>query len=834
MTPMIKQYLEIKREYQDILVFYRMGDFYELFFDDAKKASKLLDITLTYRNKKHSDEVPMAGVPYHSVEGYLSKLIKMGESIAICEQIGEVTNKGPMERKVTRVITPGTITQENYLTDNKEPKILSLYTSEKLNIKTFGLAVFNISNGSFSLLEVKKEEDLIDEIERIDPAEILVSDKFENKNCLGKRRFKEKLNWDFDYDLSYKSLCDLFKVANLDSFECENLTSSISAAGALYRYLLETQKQEIKHIQKLLVEKNENNLKIDASTRKNLELVKNIKNESENTLFSVLNHTKTAMGGRKLSNWISNPTRNKEKINNRLDAIENLHLNGYEEIQNKLSEIQDVERVLGRIAVGTAKPRDLVRLKNMLIMIPSLKLEMEKYNSALLEYIEINLRPMEKISELLSNSIMEMPPSIFKEGEVIKSGFNSDLDDYRFYKNNTDNNIIEFEEREKINTGIKNLKVGYNKVQGFYIEITKSNLKQVPISYVRRQTLKGCERYITPELKVFEEKLLSATFKATEKEKSLYDEILKKITLKVNDLYGIVKMISLLDVIVSLSYIAEKNSYSKPTINNDEILLIKNGRHPVVESNNNLIFESNDLNINKSKKAYLITGPNMGGKSTYMRQNALIIIMAHIGSYVPAKEASIPDIDRIFTRIGASDDISKGQSTFMMEMMESAKILNNATEKSFVVMDEIGRGTSTFDGLSLAWGILKDIINSNKSLTLFSTHYHELTEISRDIKKIENMHFDACTDGDDDIIFNHKIKKGIMNQSYGLNVAKLAGINSRVIKDAKDKIKILKINDLKKTNPLNSNIDSEFIKNINLEKLSPIDLYNLVLKHKKL
>jgi DNA mismatch repair protein MutS len=828
MTPMINQYLEIKKEYQDILVFYRMGDFYELFFDDAIKASKLLDITLTYRNKKSSNEVPMAGVPYHSVENYLSKLIKMGESIAICEQIGEVSNKGPMERKVTRVITPGTITQEDYLQGNKENKILVLYSNNNL----FGLASFNISNGDFNLMEVSSKEELYDEIERIDPAEILINANFDCLEVLENRKYKEKLEWDFDYNLSYKSLCEMFKVNNLESFECEGLTVSISAAGALYRYLLETQKQDIKHIQKLSRENKEDNLKIDASTRKNLELTKNIQGETENTLFSVLNKTQTPMGGRKLYNWISSPVRNFEQIENRLNAIEDLHKNSYINIINILSNIQDVERVLGRISVGTARPRDLVRLKTMLSLIPDLKLELENYNSPLLSWIQMNLKPMEKIHELLGDGINEMPPSIFKEGEIIKTGFNKSLDEYRFYKSNSDNELLELEEREKINTGIKKLKVGYNKVQGYYIEVTKSYIDQVPNTYIRRQTLKGCERYITPELKVFEEKALSSNVKAAEKEKELYDDILKKVTLKIKELYQIVDTISLLDVLLSLAYVAEKNGYIKPSINNTGELEITNGRHPVVEYNTADNFESNDLMLDGSDKANLITGPNMGGKSTYMRQNALIIIMSYIGSFVPADTARIPDIDRIFTRIGASDDISRGQSTFMVEMIESAKILNNATEKSFVIMDEVGRGTSTFDGLSLAWGILEEMLIKNKSLILFATHYHELTEISNIYSQVKNKHFDANINKNDEISFNHKIKNGIMNKSYGINVAKLAGINSRVLNSAKQKIVELESGSISKKSNEQKNQSEDLINSINLEHLSPMDVYNIIYNYK--
>lgn len=826
MTPMIKQYLEIKKDYKDILVFYRMGDFYELFFDDAIKASRLLDITLTYRDKKKSQDIPMAGVPYHSVESYLSKLIKMGESIAICEQIGEVSNKGPMERKVTRVITPGTITEESFLEDNKEISILSLFSSGK----GYGLATFNISNGYFSLMDVQTKEELYDEIERIDPSEILLNESFNAKEILSKRRYKKKLDWDFDYDVSYKSLCNLFGIKTLDSFDCDKVKESISSAGALYRYLLETQKQDIKHIRKLIVENKTDTLRIDASTRKHLELIKNVNGEAENTLFSVLNKTQTAMGSRKLSHWISNPVINHDKINNRLDAVERLQSIGYDKLQSILGNIQDVERVLGRIAVGTARPRDLVRLKKMLSLIPDLKIELGKYNTSLLSWSNMNLKPMYKIHDLIERGISEMPPSIFKEGEVIKSGFDKELDEFRFYKENSDGKLLELEEREKLETGIKNLKVGYNKVQGYYIEVTNSNKNEVPKSYIRKQTLKGCERFITPELKVFEEKVLSSKLKASEKEKSLYENILKKVTLKVKELYELVDIVSLIDVLVSFAHVANKNNYIKPNLGADSKLEIINGRHPVVEINQEINFESNNLSLNKNTKSYLITGPNMGGKSTYMRQNALIIVMSYIGSYVPATEAKIPVIDKIFTRIGASDDISRGQSTFMVEMAESAKILNNATKNSFVIMDEIGRGTSTFDGLSLAWGILKDIMEKNNSYTLFATHYHELTEISDNISYISNKHFDAKITGNDEIIFNHKIKDGIMNKSYGINVAKLAGINSSVIQTARAKISELESNNVINCNK-NSDIEN-LINGLNLEDLSPRELYNIIANYK--
>jgi DNA mismatch repair protein MutS len=827
MTPMIKQYKDIKKDYPDTLLFYRMGDFYELFFEDAHKASNLLDITLTYRDKKNGKHTPMAGIPYHSVETYLSKLIKMGESIAICEQIGEVTNKGPMERKVTRVITPGTISQEGFLQDKKENYIVSVCKS----LNSYGLAIFSINSGYFGLMELSGADELLDEIERVDPSEILISQSFDKKEIFKNRVFKEKLDMDFDYDLSYKSLCNLFKVKSLESFECETQKSAISSAGALYRYILETQKQDITHIRKLTVEKPNENLKIDANTRRHLELIKNNKNEKEFTLFEVMDKTKTAMGSRKLADLISNPLRDHDLINSRLDAVTDLIENRFENLQNVLDGIHDVERVVARISLNTARPRDLIKLKVLLSKTPLIKAELEKYNSPLLTWLNANIETMSDLFKVIEDSIEELPPTIFKEGAVIKDGFNKELDEFRSYQSNSNNQLLELEERGKIETGIKNLKVGYNKVQGYYIEVTNSKIDQVPAQYIRKQTLKGAERYITAELKVFEEKVLTATAKASAKEKELYQNVLNKINVKTHKIQDIVDHISLIDVLVNFAFIAEEYNYTRPSFNGNSNLVVQGGRHPVVEHYQDDCFEKNTLDLNDTNKGYIITGPNMGGKSTYMRQNALILIMSSIGSFVPADWADIPDIDRVFTRIGASDDISRGQSTFMVEMIESAKILNNATEKSFVIFDEVGRGTSTFDGLSLAWGILDDLLKNIKSYVLFSTHYFELTDMAKLNSSVQNKHFDATATIDDDIVFNHKLNSGIMNKSYGIQVAKLAGINSNALSSARLKVKELENKNRTQITTTN-NPEKDLIDSLDLNNMSPMELYNNINKFK--
>lgn len=824
LTPMMEQYLNIKKEYKDILLFYRMGDFYELFFEDAEKASHLLDITLTYKDKKNGKKIPMAGIPYHSVENYLSKLIKEGESIAICEQIGEITNNGPMERKVTRVITPGTIIEDSLLSEKKDNFIVSIF-QQKNNC---GLAIFSINSGYFSIMEIDNIEEINDQLERIDPAEILINDNFNKEILKIKRKYKEKLSWDFDFNISYNLICELLNVKTLDVFNYKNEKNGIRAAGALYRYILETQKQKITHVKKLIIEKKEDFIYFDLNTRKNLELNKSISGDSKYSLFDVLNNTETAMGSRKLLYFINNPVLDHDIINERLNSVEEFIKKRYESIKKDLSYIPDVERVVSRISLNNSKPKDLLKIKKFLEIIPSIKEKLNKYNSNLTIWINYNIQDLKSIYNLLENSINEISASVFKEGDIIKDGYDKELDNLRSFKNNNNLNLLELEEREKITTGIKNLKIGYNKIQGYYIEITNSNLKQVPNYYIRKQTLKTAERFSLPELNVYEEKMLSSTSKALEREKFLYESILNKVKDKLDVIQNNIENIGLLDVLLSNAFNAEKFKYVKPKLNKNKKLIIIDGRHPVVEFYKNEKFQENSLIINNDIKNILITGPNMGGKSTYMRQNALIIIMTYIGSFVPAKEANIPVIDKIFTRIGSSDDISNGYSTFMMEMIDASKIINNATNDSFVLLDEIGRGTSTFDGLSLAWSILDYIARKINAYTLFSTHYFEITEIEKEISVIKNMHFDASYKNNL-LIFNHKIKDGIMNKSYGIDVAKMAGINCDIINNAKRKILELENNDI-----INSvNKEKDFLSRLDIENMSPIDVYKKIIEYKQ-
>ena len=819
LTPMIKQYLNIKKEYKDIILFYRMGDFYELFFEDAKKVSKLLDITLTYKDKKKDKKIPMAGIPYHSVENYLSKLIKNGESIAICEQIGEAIKGSPMERKVTRVITPGTITEDNLLSKNFDNYILSIYK----NKDNFGFSVFSLNSGFFSIKETKSENILIDEIERINPSEILVNEDFFKTTKIKNRRFKKRLDWDFDFNISYKEICKLLKVKDLSVFDYTNEKDGVSAAGALYRYILDTQKQEINYIKKVEFEKENKIVRIDASSRKNLELTKSINGNDKNTLFDAINNTQTAMGGRLLSYMINNPIRDKELLEIEFDGIDELIKRGYEKIKDTLSNIQDVERVMARIGLNNSKPRDLIKLLTLIENLPIIKNELEKFESTIFIFIKSKITTMDKIKYIIKNSINEYSPSVFKEGEIIKSGFDKELDELRSFKDNINERIIELEEREKIDSNIKNLKISYNKVQGYYFEIKKSNKEKIPDHFIRKQTLKSSERYTTAELKAIEEKLNSSQNKASEKEKEIYEKILNKVKSKTAEIKDNIENIAKIDYIVNNANNAEKFNYVRPELIDYDYLFIEDGRHPIVERKKESKFQSNSLLL-KDKKSKIITGPNMGGKSTYMRQNALILIMAKIGSFVPAKKAVIPDIDQILTRIGASDDISNGYSTFMVEMIEASKILNNATDKSFIILDEIGRGTSTFDGLSIAWSILEKISSEIKSYTLFSTHYFELNEmIKEDV--VESNFFDGKKGPNNEIFFDHKIKEGKINKSYGIEVAKMAGMPEDVIKMASRKILEL---ENKKEIEIPINEEKNFLNNLDLENITPIELYKKI------
>lgn len=819
LTPMIKQYLNIKKEYKDIILFYRMGDFYELFFEDAKKVSKLLDITLTYKDKKKDKKIPMAGIPYHSVENYLSKLIKNGESIAICEQIGEAIKGSPMERKVTRVITPGTITEDNLLSKNFDNYILSIYK----NKDNFGFSVFSLNSGFFSIKETKSENILIDEIERINPSEILVNEDFFKTTKIKNRRFKKRLDWDFDFNISYKEICKLLKVKDLSVFDYTNEKDGVSAAGALYRYILDTQKQEINYIKKVEFEKENKIVRIDASSRKNLELTKSINGNDKNTLFDAINNTQTAMGGRLLSYMINNPIRDKELLEIEFDGIDELIKRGYEKIKDTLSNIQDVERVMARIGLNNSKPRDLIKLLTLIENLPIIKNELEKFESTIFIFIKSKITTMDKIKYIIKNSINEYSPSVFKEGEIIKSGFDKELDELRSFKDNINERIIELEEREKIDSNIKNLKISYNKVQGYYFEIKKSNKEKIPDHFIRKQTLKSSERYTTAELKAIEEKLNSSQNKASEKEKEIYEKILNKVKSKTAEIKDNIENIAKIDYIVNNANNAEKFNYVRPELIDYDYLFIEEGRHPIVERKKENEFQSNSLLL-KDKKSKIITGPNMGGKSTYMRQNALILIMAKIGSFVPAKKAVIPDIDQILTRIGASDDISNGYSTFMVEMIEASKILNNATDKSFIILDEIGRGTSTFDGLSIAWSILEKISSEIKSYTLFSTHYFELNEmIKEDV--VESNFFDGKKGPNNEIFFDHKIKEGKINKSYGIEVAKMAGMPEDVIKMASRKILEL---ENKKEIEIPINEEKNFLNNLDLENITPIELYKKI------
>lgn len=787
-TPMMQQYLKIKSEYPKELLLYRMGDFYELFFEDAKKAANLLDITLTARGKTGGVEIPMAGVPFHAVESYIAKLIKSGETVAICEQVGDPkTSKGPVERKVARILTPGTVTDEALLEAKQDNFLLSIY-----NLKNkIGLASLELSTGSFNILEIERIDKLSDELERISPKEILISSDVnpDIENIIPRNISVKKLSpWDYDFDSCYKALTHHFKVKDLNCFNCQKLSVGISAAGSLINYAKDMQKSSLFHIKSINLDYIEDYIHIDSQSRKNLEISKSINGKSTNTLFAIIDKTATAMGSRALNRWLNNPITDIKIIKKRQNTISTIiESKSQEKLFNTLQKVGDIERIISRIAILTARPRDLTRLNSALCAIPEIKkmlkeLSSDKYLSELLS----NIKNFPKLNKLLSTALVDNPPQVVRDGGIIKSGFDKELDELRDISTNANNYLIKLETEEKKKTGLSSLKVGYNRVHGFFIEISKAQGEKAPNHYIRRQTLKNAERFITPELKEFEDKVLSAKEKALAKEKQIYETILVTLQNDVESLQTTATNISILDILNCLAERASSLSWNKPTLTNKQGHKIIEGRHPVIESVQDNAFIPNNLGLNSKTNMLIITGPNMGGKSTYMRQNALILLLAHIGSFVPAKSAEIGKLDKIFTRIGASDDLASGHSTFMVEMTETANILNNATKNSFVLMDEIGRGTSTFDGLSLAWAVA-ETLSERGSYCLFATHYFEMSNLPSLYPNIKNVHMDAV-EHNDKLTFLYKVQEGSANKSFGLQVARLAGVSDTVIKKARKKL----------------------------------------------
>jgi DNA mismatch repair protein MutS len=788
-TPMMRQYLALKAQHPDMLLFYRMGDFYELFFDDAEKASRMLGITLTRRGSSNGEPIKMAGVPYHAAEQYLAKLAKLGEAVAICEQIGDpATSKGPVERAVARILTPGTLTDAALLDESRDNNLLSICFGEDLNKdyrNIVGLARLNLASGDFVLSEIAIGQ-LNQEIERINPAEIVCADNRNYPAIINHKAPKKRLSaWQFDLSSAIDALTKQFNTRDLSGFGCADLDTAIAAAGALLEYVKHTQRTALPHIVELKVENISQYIQMDAATRRNLEIDTTLRGETSPTIYSLLNTTKTPMGARLLRHWLHHPLCDQNLVKNRHLAVAELII--FEATQSQpLRLIADIERITARIALKTARPRDLSALRESLQQLPILQQWLGSCASDLLGMIKIQLQSPTHVVQLLARAIKPEPSSLLREGGVIADGFDAELDELRGLQTNHGDFLLQYEAAEKARTGLQNLKVEFNSVHGFYIEISHAQAENAPADYRRRQTLKNAERFITPELKAFEDKVLSANERALAREKMLYEQVLEELAQDIPNLQINSSAVASLDVLCCFAERAESLNYVQPQFVHENGLDIVGGRHPVVESITQP-FVSNDLSLNPYRQLLLITGPNMGGKSTYMRQIALIVLLAYCGCYVPSTSAKIGEIDRIFTRIGASDDLAGGRSTFMVEMTETANILHNATERSLVLLDEIGRGTSTFDGLSLAWAVAKQLVDKNKSLTLFATHYFELTRIVDDYKQVANVHMDAVEHGNG-IVFLHKVEPGAANQSYGIQVAQLAGIPKSVVATAKRKL----------------------------------------------
>jgi DNA mismatch repair protein MutS len=779
-TPVMQQYLRLKAQYPDVLLFYRMGDFYELFYDDAKRAARLLDITLTARGQSAGQPIPMAGVPFHSVESYLAKLVRRGESVAICEQIGDpAKSKGPVERQVVRVVTPGTVTDEAFLEERRDQLLAALFRDGE----RFGLAWLELSSGRFSVLEAQGSEALASEIERLRPAELLVP---EHSQPAGVMTFmRERPPWHFDLQTATRSLCEQFQTRDLAGFGCADRALAISAAGCLLQYVRDTQKASLPHLRGLRTEERGEAVLLDAATRRNLELSTSLADRPDCTLAAVLDRTATAMGGRELRRWLHRPLRDRQPVELRLHAIGALIDKGlHGDLHDVLAHVGDVERGLARVALKTARPRDLAQLREALSKLPELQRLLAGIDSPALVDLATRAATYPDLHALLVRAIVEQPPPILREGGVIAIGYDAALDELKRISEHSDQYLLELEARERQRSGIANLRLGYNRVQGYYIEINRSLADRVPPDYHRRQTVKNSERYITPELKEFEDKVLSARDRALAREKQLYDALLDQLIGRLAELQATAAALAALDVLANLAERAVTLRYTAPELTDEPVVEISEGRHPVVEQFIDQPFVPNDLALHEGRRMLVITGPNMGGKSTYMRQTALIAILARMGSYVPARAARIGPIDRVFTRIGASDDLAGGRSTFMLEMTEAANILNNATALSLVLMDEIGRGTSTYDGLSLAWACAQHLARSTRAFTLFATHYFELTALAAELDGCANVHLDA-TEHSDKLIFLHTVKEGPANQSYGLQVAALAGVPQKVITAAR-------------------------------------------------
>ncbi len=781
-TPMMQQYLRIKAQYPDVLLFYRMGDFYELFYEDARRAARLLDITLTARGQSAGEPIPMAGVPVQTLDNYLARAVRKGESVAICEQIGDPAKaKGPVERKVVRIVTPGTVTEDALLEERRDTLLASLATADD----RFGLAWLELSSGRFHALEAAGQEALAAELERLRPAELLLAEDAQAPTSVAIAAVRPRPHWHFDSASSTERLCEQFGTRDLSGFGLAGRPLAVGAAGCLLQYVRDTQKSALPHLRGIRCEERDEALLLDAATRRNLELDTSLAGRSESTLVGVLDRTATAMGGRELRRWIQRPLRVREPREHRLQAIEALLETGlHESLHAELRRVGDVERILARVALRSARPRDLAGLRDALALLPNLQSLLRGADSPLLGQLARSAGQHPEAHALLAAALVPAPPALLREGGVIAAAYDASLDELRRISGHSDEALLELESRERARTGFANLRVGYNRVQGYYIEVSRSQAERVPADWIRRQTVKNAERYVTAELKSFEDRVLGARDRALARERELYEGLLDRLTDRLPQLQSTAAALASLDVLACLAERALSLRLSPPRLTDESCIDIRGGRHPVVEQHLDGPFVPNDLRLDDGRRMLIVTGPNMGGKSTYMRQAALIVLMAGIGSYVPADAATLGPVDRIFTRIGAADDLAGGRSTFMVEMTEAANILNNATRDSLVLMDEIGRGTSTYDGLSLAWACARHIGREIGAFTLFATHYFELTALADELPACANVHLDATEHGDT-LVFLHAVRDGPASQSYGLQVARLAGVPKTVIGEAR-------------------------------------------------
>ncbi|WP_205950701.1 DNA mismatch repair protein MutS [Pantoea stewartii] len=786
-TPMMQQYLRLKAEHPDILLFYRMGDFYELFYDDAKRASQLLDISLTKRGASAGEPIPMAGVPHHAVENYLARLVQLGESVAICEQIGDpALSKGPVERKVVRIVTPGTISDEALLQERQD----NLLAAVVHGARGYGYATLDISSGRFRLSEPMDLETMAAELQRTNPAELLYPEDFSPMSLIDQRRgLRRRPLWEFEIDTARQQLTLQFGTRDLNGFGVEQAHLGLRAAGCLLQYVKDTQRTSLPHIRAISMERQQDSIIMDAATRRNLEITQNLAGGTENTLAAVLDKTVTPMGSRMLKRWLHMPLRDSSVIAKRQESIAELQALS-DVLQPVLRQVGDLERILARLALRTARPRDLARMRHAFQQLPELNDLLANAGSAHLKTLRTQIGDFSDLRTLLEQAVVESPPVLIRDGGVIAPGYHAELDEWRALADGATDYLDRLEIREREKLGLDSLKVGFNGVHGYYIQVSRGQSHQVPIHYVRRQTLKNAERYIIPELKEYEDKVLTSKGKALALEKSLYEGLFDLLLPHLEALQLSAAALAELDVLSNLAERAWTLNYCRPTLHDKPGIKITAGRHPVVEQVLKEPFIANPLSLAPQRRMLIITGPNMGGKSTYMRQAALIALMAWIGSFVPAEEVVIGPLDRIFTRVGAADDLASGRSTFMVEMTETANILHNATENSLVLMDEIGRGTSTYDGLSLAWACAENLANRIKAMTLFATHYFELTTLPEKLEGVVNVHLDAVEHGDT-IAFMHSVQDGAASKSYGLAVAALAGVPKEVIKRARNKLKEL-------------------------------------------